>query len=123
LSPSRNNQRLSLALTGARSGRRWSQHPTAKLLRNESGSCLGTHPATVSAALSRACYGEERMSLSWISDRSLKLSPRVRLVADGESDALRRKLEQVDWQPQNGFLRDQIIEKAPRPSGRPSRAA
>ena len=63
------------------------------------------------------------MSLRWISDRSLKLSPRVRLVADGESDALRRKLEQVDWQPQNGFLRDQIIEKAPRPSGRPSRAA
>ena len=36
------------------------------------------------------------MSLSWISDRSLKLSPRVRLVADGESDALRRKLEQAE---------------------------
>jgi hypothetical protein len=63
------------------------------------------------------------MSLSWISNRSLKLSPRVRLVADGESDALRRKLAQVDWQPQNGFLRDQVIEKAPQPSTRPSRAA
>jgi len=119
----RDNQRLSPALTGARSGHTWIQHPTPKLLRNASGRDLGTHPAKLSAALSRACYGVERMSLSWISNRSLKLSPRVRLVADGESDALRRKLEQVDWQPQNGFLRDQAIEKAPRPSGRPARAA
>jgi len=63
------------------------------------------------------------MSLSWISDRSVKLSPRARLVADGESDALRRKLEQVDWQPQNGFLRDQVIDKELRPSSRPARAA
>jgi hypothetical protein len=73
--------------------------------------------------MSRASYGEENMSLSWISNRSLKLSPRVRLVADGESEALRRKLEQVDWRPQNGFLRDQVIERAPQLAGRPSRAA
>ena len=63
------------------------------------------------------------MSLSWISNRSLKLSPRARLVADGEADALLRKLEQVEWRPQNGFLKDQVIEKAPQPSARPSRAA
>ena len=63
------------------------------------------------------------MSLSWISNRSLKLSPRVRLVADGESDALLRKLEDIEWRPENGFLRDQVIEKTPLPANRPSRAA
>jgi len=63
------------------------------------------------------------MSLSWISNRSLKLSPRVRLVADGEAEALRRKLEDLEWRPQNGFLKDQVIEKVPLSGSRASRAA
>jgi hypothetical protein len=62
------------------------------------------------------------MSLSWISNRSLKLSPRVRLVADGEAEALRRKLEDLEWRPQNGFLKDQVIERMPG-GYRDSRAA
>ncbi len=60
------------------------------------------------------------MSLSWISNRSLKLSPRVRLVADDEAEALRRKIESLDWKPSNGFLRDQV---AVRPQPTTSRAA
>jgi hypothetical protein len=63
------------------------------------------------------------MSLSWISNRSLKMSPRVRLVADGEAAALRRKLEGLEWRPQNGFLKDQVIEKVPLAGSRASRAA
>lgn len=63
------------------------------------------------------------MSLSWISNRSLRVSPKVRLVADGEADALRRKLEQLDWRPQNGFLKDQVAERAPVVNPRASRAA
>ena len=63
------------------------------------------------------------MSLSWISNRSLKLSPRARLVADGEAEALRRKLEDLEWRPQNGFLKDQMIEKVPLVGSRISRAA
>ena len=63
------------------------------------------------------------MSLSWISNRSLRVSPRVRLVEDGESEALRRKLESVDWKPTGGFLRDQVQER-PKPGVvRGSRAA
>ena len=53
------------------------------------------------------------MSLSWISNRSLKMSPRARLVDDGEAEALLRKLEQIEWRPENGFLKDQVIEKTP----------
>ena len=63
------------------------------------------------------------MSLSWVSNRSLKVSPRARLVEDGEAEALRRKLEAIEWRPQNGFLKDQVIEKMPLPGGRASRAA
>jgi hypothetical protein len=51
------------------------------------------------------------MSLSWIANRSLKLSPRVRLVADDESAALRRKIDSLDWRPENGFLRDQVVAR------------
>jgi hypothetical protein len=63
------------------------------------------------------------MDLSWISNRSLKVSPRVRLVDDSEAQALRRKLESIEWRPQNGFLKDQVIEKTPPAGGRASRAA
>ena len=73
--------------------------------------------------MSPECYGEECMSLSWISNRSLKLSPRARLVADGEAEALRRKLENLEWRPQNGFLKDQVIEKTPLVGSRAARAA
>jgi len=62
------------------------------------------------------------MSLSWISNRSLRISPKVRLVEDGEVEALRRKLEDLEWRPENGFLKDQVIEKSP-PAGRAPRAA
>lgn len=63
------------------------------------------------------------MSLSWFSDRSLKVSPKVRLVEDDESEALRRKLESVDWMPVNGFLKDQVQDRAPFGQGRGTRAA
>lgn len=63
------------------------------------------------------------MSLSWISDRSLKVSPRVRLVQDDEAEALRRKLERIEWRPENGFLKDQVLDKVPPSLGRGSRAA
>ena len=63
------------------------------------------------------------MSLSWISNRSLKVSPRVRLVDADESEALRRKLESIEWRPQNGFLKDQVAERPQSLSLRGSRAA
>ena len=63
------------------------------------------------------------MSLSWVSNRSLKVSPRARLVDDGEAEALLRKLEQIDWRPENGFLKDQVIQKTPLAGSRISRAA
>ncbi len=51
------------------------------------------------------------MSLSWISNRSMRVSPRARLVDDSAAEALRRKLEAIEWQPQNGFLKDQVFDK------------
>ena len=46
------------------------------------------------------------MSLIWIANRSLNVSPRVRLVADEDAEALRRKREALSWRPEGGFLRD-----------------
>ena len=63
------------------------------------------------------------MDLSWISNRSLRISPRARLVADGDAEALRRKLEQIAWRPENGFLKDQVIERSPQLGARAARAA
>ena len=63
------------------------------------------------------------MDLSWISNRSLKVSPRVRLVDADESEALRRKLESIEWRPQNGFLKDLVTERPQSLSLRGSRAA
>jgi hypothetical protein len=51
------------------------------------------------------------MSLSWITNRSLRVSPKVRLVGDAETEALRRKLESLEWKPENGFLKDQVVER------------
>jgi hypothetical protein len=63
------------------------------------------------------------MSLSWITNRSLKVSPRVRLVADEETAALRRKLEALEWKPENGFLKDQVIARPQAIASRGMRAA
>lgn len=51
------------------------------------------------------------MSLTWIANRSLKVSPRARLVADEDAEALRRKLETLAWRPEGGFLRDQPVAR------------
>lgn len=52
------------------------------------------------------------MSLSWIANRSLKVSPKARLVGDDEAAALRRKLESIEWRPSNGFLKDQVVDRS-----------
>jgi hypothetical protein len=52
------------------------------------------------------------MIFSLFGDQSLKLPTKARLVDASESEALRRKLESVEWQPVNGFLRDQVQERA-----------
>jgi hypothetical protein len=72
---------------------------------------------------SRVSNGEYRMSLSWIANRSLKVSPKARLVADDESAALRRKLESLDWKPSNGFLKDQVVDRSQLVTGQAGRAA
>ena len=63
------------------------------------------------------------MSLSWFSNRSLNLSPRARLVADAETEALRQKLERIEWRPENGFLKDQVVERPQAIMARGVRAA
>jgi len=63
------------------------------------------------------------MSLSWITNRSLKVSPRVRLVDDADAEALRRKLETLEWKPENGFLKDQVVERPDAGAARSVRAA
>lgn len=72
---------------------------------------------------SRVSNGEYRMSLSWIANRSLKVSPKARLVADDESAALRRKLESLDWKPSNGFLKDQVVDRSQLVTDQAGRAA
>jgi len=52
------------------------------------------------------------MNLTWIGrNRSLEVSPRARLVDDGEAEALLRKLDELQWRPRNGFLRDELPER------------
>jgi len=63
------------------------------------------------------------MSFSWFGDHSLDVPTKARLVEDGESEALRRKLESVQWKPTNGFLRDQVQERSQPDSPRVKRAA
>ena len=64
------------------------------------------------------------MNFSWIgSKRSLEVSPKARLVDDAEVDALMRKMEAVKWIPENGFLKDQVLEKSEREDYRETRAA
>lgn len=47
------------------------------------------------------------MNLSWISNRSLKVSPKAKLVDDEAAEALLRRLEAVSWRPPTGFLKDE----------------
>jgi hypothetical protein len=48
------------------------------------------------------------MNFSWIGrNRSLELSPRVRLVDDIDARILEQKREALAWRPQNGFLKDE----------------
>ena len=63
------------------------------------------------------------MSLSWITNRSLRVSPKVRLVGEEETEALRRKLEALEWKPENGFLKDQVVERPQAGMSRGMRAA
>jgi hypothetical protein len=63
------------------------------------------------------------MIFSLFGDDSLKVPTKARLVEDGESAALRRKLESVEWRPANGFLRDQVQERSTREPTRVKRAA
>jgi hypothetical protein len=64
------------------------------------------------------------MSLSWIGfKRSLEVSPKARLVDDAEAELLLRKLEALQWRPENGFLKDQPPERAQYLTPRESRAA
>lgn len=52
------------------------------------------------------------MNLTWIGrNRSLELSPRARLVDEVEADALRRKREELQWRPRNGFLLDEARDR------------
>jgi hypothetical protein len=63
------------------------------------------------------------MNLIWIGrNRSLELSPRARLVNEEEASALRRKREQLQWRPQNGFLLDDA-QTTSHDAGRSERAA
>ena len=64
------------------------------------------------------------MMFSWIGrKRSLEVSPKARLVDDAEVDELLRKLEGVQYQPSNGFLKDQVLERSELDAYRESRAA
>jgi hypothetical protein len=50
------------------------------------------------------------MRLSWLFDRGLHVPTKARLVDDSEAEALRRKVESVNWQPPSGFLKDRQVE-------------
>ena len=63
------------------------------------------------------------MIFSLFGDPSLKVPTKARLVDDGDSEALRRKLESVQWKPANGFLKDQVQERAQSDVTRGKRAA
>jgi hypothetical protein len=64
------------------------------------------------------------MNFSWIgSKRSLEVSPKARLVNDAEAEALQRKLESLQWKPENGFLKDQVLDRSELEAFREPRAA
>lgn len=52
------------------------------------------------------------MKFSWIGrNRSLELSPRVRLVDDIDARILEQKREALAWRPRHGFLKDERDER------------
>jgi hypothetical protein len=63
------------------------------------------------------------MIRSWFGDHSLKVPTKARLVEDGESEALRRKVESLQWKPENGFLRDHVQGRSEPDATRGKRAA
>jgi hypothetical protein len=63
------------------------------------------------------------MIFSLFGDHSLEVPTKARLVDDGDSEALRRKLESVEWKPANGFLRDHVQAKSQPDASRGKRAA
>lgn len=63
------------------------------------------------------------MIFSFFGGRNLEVPTKARLVDAGESDALRRKLESMDWKPANGFLKDQVQERSESDATRGKRAA
>ena len=63
------------------------------------------------------------MIFSLFGGHNLEVPTKARLVDAGESEALRRKLESVEWKPANGFLRDQVQEREQPDATRGKRAA
>lgn len=49
--------------------------------------------------------------LSWLTSRSLQISPRAKLVTDEEAQKLRERLAQVDYRPQTGFLTEAPVTR------------
>jgi hypothetical protein len=102
--------------------RLWPRHNRAII--GDQAHAHGWHAScTYSPRRHRAGKGVDRMSLSWIANRSLKFSPRLRLVDDAEAAALRQKIESLDFRPSNGFLRDQFEEKPQMGASRSEQAA
>ena len=50
-------------------------------------------------------------SLSWLTQRSMQISPRAKLVSDEEAQKLRERLAQVNYRPQIGFLVEQPVSR------------
>lgn len=63
------------------------------------------------------------MIFSLFGGHNLAVPTKARLVDAGDSEALRRKLESVEWKPANGFLRDQVQERSEPDATRGKRAA
>jgi hypothetical protein len=63
------------------------------------------------------------MIFSLFGGHNLEVPTKARLVDAGESEALRRKLESMDWKPANGFLKDQVQERSESDATRGKRAA
>lgn len=61
------------------------------------------------------------MIFSLFGDPGLEVPTKARLVDDGDSEALRRKLESVEWKPANGFLRDRAATVGVRRDARQAR--
>jgi hypothetical protein len=49
--------------------------------------------------------------MSWLTPRSMQISPRAKLVSDEEAQKLRERLSQVSYRPQNGFLVEEPVRR------------